>query len=94
KRLHRFPGGFSEYWAWRKRRESPVVAAGGVRERQPTQQPMEARIERLEHEKQELERQVSQALQSGDRAAERRHTARLHRVVRQIDRLYEEWADN
>ena len=92
--LHRFPGGFSEYWAWRKRRESPVVAAGGVRERQPTQQPMEARIERLEHEKKDLERQVSQALQSGDQTAERRSTARLHRVVRQIDRLYEEWAGN
>ena len=53
---------------------------------------MEARIERLEREKQELERQVSHALQSGDRTAERRHTARLQRVVRQIDRLYEEWA--
>ena len=90
--LHRFPGGFSEYWAWRKRRESPALPARAKRERKPADPPMEARIERLEHEKQELERQVSQALQSGDRAAERRHTARLHRVVRQIDRLYEEWA--
>ena len=53
---------------------------------------MEARIERLENEKKDLERQFSQALQSGDRTAERRHTARLHRVVRQIDQLYEEWA--
>ena len=92
--LHRFPGGFSEYWAWRKRRESPVLAAVGGRERQPADQPLEARIERLENEKRELERQISRALQSGDQTAERRHTARLHRVVRQIDRLYEEWAGN
>ncbi len=90
--LHRFPGGFSEYWAWRKRRDRPALPARAKRERKPADPPMEARIERLEHEKQELERQVSQALQSGDRAAERRHTARLHRVVRQIDRLYEDWA--
>ena len=90
--LHRFAGGFSEYWAWRKRRDSPVVPARAGRERQPAEPPMEARIERLENEKQELERQVSHALQSGDRTAERRHTARLHRVVRHIDRLYEEWA--
>ena len=90
--VHRFAGGFSEYWAWCRRRDSPAVPAGDARERQPAQPPMEARIERLEHEKKELERQVSQALQSGDRTAERRGTARLHRVVRQIDRLYEEWA--
>ena len=90
--LHRFPGGFSEYWAWRKRRESPVLPAVAASERQPNEPPMEARIERLEHEKVDLERQVSQALQAGDRTAERRNTARLHRVVRQIDRLYAEWA--
>ena len=90
--LHRFVGGFSEYWAWRKRRESPAVRAGDGRKRKPIEPSTEARIERLESEKQELERQVSEALQSGDRTAERRHTARLQRVVRQIDRLYEEWA--
>ena len=90
--LHRFPGGFSEYWVWRKRLDRPALPAVAKPERQPADPPMEARIERLESEKQELERQVSQALQSGDRTAERRHTARLHRVVRQIDRLYEEWA--
>ena len=69
-----------------------MLAAVGGRERQPTQQPLEARIDRLENEKRELERQISRALQSGDQTAERRHTARLHRVVRQIDQLYEEWA--
>ncbi len=46
--LHRFPGGFSEYWAWRKGRESPVVPASDGRKRQPAEPPMEARIERLE----------------------------------------------
>ena len=40
----------------------------------------------------ELERQVTRALQSGDRILERRYAARLRRVVRQVERLYEEWA--
>ena len=89
--LHRFAGGFSEYWAERKRRRPAAVAteAGG---RTVPQQSLEARIERLESEKVELERQVTRALQSGDRTLERRYAARLRRVVRQVERLYEEWA--
>ena len=89
--LHRFAGGFSEYWAERKRRRPSAVVADGSR-RQVPEQPLEARIERLESEKVELERQVTRALQSGDRTLERRYAARLRRVVRQVERLYEEWA--
>ena len=89
--LHRFAGGFSEYWAERKRRR-PVAAAADAGGRQAPQQSLEARIERLESEKVELERQVMRALQSGDRTLERRYAARLRRVVRQVERLYEEWA--
>ena len=88
--LHRFAGGFSEYWAERKRQRAGAAAAEGPR--QVKEQPLEARIERLESEKVELERQVTRALQSGDRTLERRHAARLRRVVRQVERLYEEWA--
>ena len=88
--LHRFAGGFSEYWAERKRQREGAAAAEGPR--QVKEQPLEARIERLESEKVELERQVTRALQSGDRTLERRHAARLRRVVRQVERLYEEWA--
>ena len=91
--LHRFAGGFSEYWAERKRRRLSAAAAEAGR-RQVPQPPLEARIERLESEKLELERQVTRALQSGDRTLERRYAARLHRVVRQVERLYEEWAAN
>ena len=89
--LHRFAGGFSEFWAERKRWR---VDAGGAEtgHRQVPEEPLEARIERLESEKVELERQVTRALQSGDRTLERRHAARLRRVVRQVERLYEEWA--
>lgn len=90
-RLHRFAGGFSEYWAERKRRR-PVAAAADAGGHQVPQQSLEARIERLESEKVELERQVTRALQSGDRTLERRYAARLRRVVRQMERLYEEWA--
>ena len=89
--LHRFAGGFSEFWAERKRRR--VEARGAEsRHRQVPEEPLEARIERLESEKVALERQVTRALQSGDRTLERRHAARLRRVVRQVERLYEEWA--
>ena len=89
--LHRFAGGFSEFWAERKRRR--VEARGAEsRHRQVPEEPLEARIERLESEKIALERQVTRALQSGDRTLERRHAARLRRVVRQVERLYEEWA--
>ena len=88
--LHRFAGGFSEYWAERKRQRARAAAAEGPR--QVKEQPLEARIERLESEKVELERQVTRALQSGDRTQERRHAARLRRVVRQVERLYKEWA--
>ena len=89
--LHRFAGGFSEFRAERKRWR---VDAGGAEtgHRQVPEEPLEARIERLESEKVELERQVTRALQSGDRTLERRHAARLRRVVRQVERLYEEWA--
>ena len=78
--LHRFAGGFSEFWAERKRWR---VDAGGAEtgHRQVPEEPLEARIERLESEKVELERQVTRALQSGDRTLERRHAARLRRVV-------------
>ena len=89
--LHHFAGGFSEYWAERKRRR-PVAAAADGGGHQVPQQSLEARIERLESEKLELERQVTRALQSGDRPLERRYAARLRRVVRQVERLYEEWA--
>ena len=89
--LHRFPGGFSEYWAERKPRPPVAAAAGGGR-RQVPEPPLEARIERLESEKMELERQVTRALQSGDRTLERRYAGRLRRVVRQVERLYEQWA--
>ena len=88
--LHRFAGGFSEYWAERKRRR-PVAATADGGDREVPQQSPEARIERLESEKLELERQVTRALQSGDRTLERRYAARLRRVVRQVERLYEEW---
>ena len=91
--LHRFAGGFSEYWAERKRRHPAAPAAEGSRREVP-EQSLEARIERLESEKVELERQVTRALQSGDRTLERRHAARLRRVVRHVERLYEEWAGN
>ena len=91
--LHRFAGGFSEYWAERKPRR-PAAAAAGAGRRQVPEQPLEARIERLESEKVELERQVTRALQSGDRTLERRYAARLRRVVRQVERLYEQWAGN
>ena len=91
--LHRFAGGFSEFWAERKRRRPAAPAAEGGRREVP-QQSLEGRIERLESEKFELERQVTRALQSGDRTLERRHAARLRRVVRQVERLYEEWAGN
>ena len=89
--LHRFAGGFSEFWAERKRWR---VEARGAESghRQVPGEPLEARIERLESEKVALERQVTRALQSGDRTLERRHAARLRRVVRQVERLYEEWA--
>ena len=89
--LHRFAGGFSEFWAERKRPQAESASAATGRRRAP-EQPLEARIERLESEKVELERQVTRALQSGDRTLERRHAARLRRVVRQVERLYEEWA--
>ena len=89
--LHRFAGGFSEFWAERKRRRPAAPAAEGGRREVP-QQSLEGRIERLESEKVALERQVTRALQSGDRTLERRHAARLRRVVRQVERLYEEWA--
>ena len=91
--LHRFAGGFSEFWAERKRWR---VEARGAESghRQVPEEPLEARIERLESEKVALERQVTRALQSGDRTLERRHAARLRRVVRQVERLYEEWAGN
>ena len=92
-RLHRFAGGFSEYWSERKRRR-PVAAATDGGRRQVPDQPLEARIERLESERVELERQVTRALQSGDRTLERRYAARLRRVVRQVERLYEQWASN
>ena len=89
--LHRFAGGFSEFWAERKRWR--VDARGAeTGHRQVPGEPLEARIERLESEKVALERQVTRALQSGDRTLERRHAARLRRVVRQVERLYEEWA--
>ena len=91
--LHRFVGGFSEYWAERKRRRPVAAAADGGR-RQVPEPSLEARIERLESEKVELERQVTRALQSGDRTLERRYAARLRRVVRQVERLYEQWAGN
>ena len=91
--LHRFAGGFSEFWAERKRwRVESRGAESG--HRQVPEEPLEARIERLESEKVELERQVTRALQSGDRTLERRHAAHLRRVVRQVERLYEEWAGN
>ena len=92
-RLHRFAGGFSEHWAERKRRR-PAAAAADAGRRQVPEPPLEARIERLESEKVELERQVTRALQSGDRTLERRYAARLRRVVRQVERLYEQWASN
>ena len=89
--LHRFAGGFSEFWAERKRRR--VDARGAESGHRPVpEEPLEARIERLESEKVALERQVTRALQSGDRTLERRHASRLRRVVRQVERLYEEWA--
>ena len=91
--LHRFAGGFSEYWAERKRRRPVAAAADGDR-RQVPEPSLEARIERLESEKVELERQVTRALQSGDRTLERRYAARLRRVVRQVERLHEQWAGN
>ena len=91
--LHRFAGGFSEYWAERKRRRPVAAAADGGR-RQVPEPSLEARIERLESENVELERQVTRALQSGDRTLERRYAARLRRVVRQVERLYEQWAGN
>ena len=92
-RLHRFAGGFSEYWSERKL-PRPVAAAADAGRRQVPEPPLEARIERLESEKVELERQVTRALQSGDRTLERRYAARLRRVVRQVERLYEQWAGN
>ena len=91
--LHRFAGGFSEFWAERKRRRPESAAAGGGRGQVP-EPPLEARIERLESEKVELERQVTRALQSGDRTLERLYAGRLRRVVRQVERLYEQWAGN
>ena len=91
--LHRFAGGFSEFWAERKRWR-PVAGAAEESRREVPQQSLESRIERLESEKVALERQVIRALQSGDRTLERRHAARLRRVVRQVERLYEEWAGN
>jgi len=91
--LHRFAGGFSEFWAERKRRRSAAPAAEASHREVP-QQSLEGRIERLESEKVELERQVTRALQSGDRTLQRRHAAHLRRVVRQVERLYEEWAGN
>ena len=91
--LHRFAGGFSEYWAERKPRRPVAAAADGGR-RQVPEPSLEARIERLESEKVELERQVTRALQSGDRTLERRYAARLRRVVRQVERLHEQSAGN
>ena len=90
-RLYRFAGGFSEFWAERMRWRAEARGAKSAH-RQVPQEPLEARIERLESEKVALERQVTRALQSGDRTLERRHAARLRRVVRQVERLYEEWA--
>ena len=78
------------------RAQAPASGSGCRRRgpRQVPEQPLEARIERLESEKVELERQVTRALQSGDRTLERRYAARLRRVVRQVERLYEQWAGN
>ena len=90
--LHRFAGGFSEFWAERKRRRPVARGTAEESHREVPQQSLEGRIERLESEKVALERQVTRALQSGDRTLERRHAARLRRVVRQVERLYEEWA--
>lgn len=91
-----FPGTFSEY-AVSERRFWSTGDAGdrreltGVRGR-AREDGAEARILRLEAEKRDLERRIEDAFAAGDHVTGRQLAGRLERVVRQIDKLYEEWA--
>lgn len=91
-----FPGTFSEYAVSEMRFWSRGDTGGereltGVRGHERAE-AAEARILRLESEKRELERRIEDAFAAGDHGTGRQLAGRLERVVRQIEKLYEEWA--
>ena len=95
KRFVSFPGRFTEYarsdsrfWASGDREHRRLTGVRGRRR----DDGIEERILALETQKRDLEQQIEAAFANGDHGTGRKTAARLERVVRRIDKLFEEWA--
>ena len=94
-----YPGDFSYYW--RQKRARPQQSRPGKKQprrqaqgRQPeknTSAAVETKIETLEREKQQLEKQVAAAYDKRDFKRGEKLSQRMELMEKEIERLYKEW---
>lgn len=82
-------GNFSEFWA--ERHGSMVARPIRTARKEKGASPVEQRIMALEAEQRSIEADMGNAYTAGDLAKARSLGARLSRITREIERLYEEW---
>lgn len=93
--VHSWEGGFTEFWAARKNLKvsDQISPSGELRKKSHGGPSLEARIENLEKEKAELERQMAAASGSGNYSKAARLGDRLEKLNRELARLWEDFME-
>jgi ATP-binding cassette subfamily F protein 3 len=102
RRLHSYPGGFTDFWYARERLTARAVGrvstrraardrAGRAGARQGSSDALERRVTEAEQQKVLLEQRIEKAFSRRDHREARRLARELEQLQARIDALYEEW---